>query len=74
MKEKSSIQKGIYRHYKGQMYEVIDLARHSENLEEMVVYKALYGTGEWWVRPLTMFLENIEIDGTIKKRFEYISN
>jgi hypothetical protein len=66
----SFIKKGIYRHYKGNLYEVIDIARHSENLEDMVVYRALYGGFELWVRPLKMFLENIEINGELQKRFE----
>ncbi|CAM2773674.1 TPA: DUF1653 domain-containing protein [Legionella pneumophila] len=66
----SFIKKGIYRHYKGNLYEVIDIARHSESLEDMVVYRALYGDFKLWVRPLKMFLENIEINGEIQKRFE----
>ncbi|AMV16146.1 Uncharacterized protein conserved in bacteria [Legionella pneumophila] len=66
----SFIKKGIYRHYKGNLYEVIDIARHSESLEDMVVYRALYGDFELWVRPLKMFLENIEINGELQKRFE----
>lgn len=66
----SFIKKGIYRHYKGNLYEVIDVARHSESLEDMVVYKALYGDFELWVRPLKMFLEDIEINGEVQKRFE----
>ncbi|STY78869.1 Uncharacterized protein conserved in bacteria [Legionella wadsworthii] len=66
----SFIKKGIYRHYKGNLYEVIDVARHSESLEDMVLYRALYGDFELWVRPLKLFLENIEINGEVKKRFE----
>lgn len=66
----SFIKKGIYRHYKGNLYEVIDVARHSESLEDMVVYRALYDDFELWVRPLKMFLENIEINGELQKRFE----
>ncbi|MEI6487653.1 MAG: DUF1653 domain-containing protein [Bacteroidota bacterium] len=67
------IKLGKYKHYKGKPYEVIGVARHSETLEEMVVYKALYQTeGEnLWVRPLTMFLETVEIDGKTMNRFEY---
>ncbi|HAT1945936.1 TPA: DUF1653 domain-containing protein [Legionella pneumophila] len=64
------MKKGIYRHYKGNLYEVIDVARHSESLEDMVVYRALYGDFKLWVRPLKMFLEDIEINGEIQKRFE----
>ncbi len=61
---------GRYRHYKGKEYEVIGVARHSETLEELVVYKALYDNelGSLWVRPVAMFLG--EVDG--KKRFEFI--
>lgn len=66
----SFIKKGIYRHYKGNLYEVIDVARHSESLEDMVVYRALYGDFELWVRPLKMFLQDIEISGEVHKRFE----
>lgn len=67
----SFIKKGIYRHYKGNLYEVIDVARHSESLEDMVVYRALYGDFKLWVRPLKMFLEDIEINGETQKRFEF---
>ncbi|HHF7367777.1 TPA: DUF1653 domain-containing protein [Legionella bozemanae] len=66
----SFIKEGIYRHYKGNLYEVIDVARHSESLEDMVVYRALYGDFKLWVRPLKMFLEDIEINGEVQKRFE----
>ncbi len=63
---------GKYKHYKGNMYEVIGVAKHSETLEEMVVYKALYGANELWVRPLKMFLEEAEVDGKKVPRFEHI--
>jgi hypothetical protein len=63
---------GKYRHYKGNLYEVIGTARHSETLEEMVVYRALYGEGGLWVRPLGMFLESVEIGGKTVPRFEYV--
>lgn len=63
---------GKYKHYKGNEYEVIGVAKHSETLEEMVVYKALYGEGQIWVRPLNMFTEEVEINSMIVKRFEYI--
>lgn len=68
------LKKGKYRHYKGKEYEVIGIARHSETLEEMVIYKALYQTGgeNLWVRPLKMFTEKITIDGITLKRFEFI--
>lgn len=62
---------GLYKHYKGNIYEVIGIAKHSETLEDMVVYKATYQPeGEnWWVRPLKMFLETVIIDGVEQKRF-----
>lgn len=67
-----AIKKGRYRHYKGNEYEVIDIARHSETEEELVVYTALYGEKGMWARPLKMFTEQIEIDGEKVFRFEYI--
>jgi len=63
---------GTYRHYKGNLYEVVGLAKHSETLEEMVVYKALYGECETWVRPLSMWENPIAADGKTVKRFTYI--
>jgi len=60
---------GKYRHYKGREYEVIGIAKHSETLEELVVYRSLYGEGQIWVRPLKMFLEEIEADGKKIPRF-----
>jgi hypothetical protein len=63
---------GIYRHYKGNQYEVIGFAKHSETLEDTVVYKSLYGERGTWVRPLSMWDNPIEIDGKTVKRFEYI--
>ena len=66
------IRKGRYRHFKGNMYEVIGVAKHSESLEEMVVYRALYGEGDLWVRPASMWDETVERDGKTFKRFEYI--
>lgn len=70
------MQKGKYKHYKGNLYEVIGVAKHSETLEEMVVYKALYQKeGEnLWVRPKAMFLEDVEVEGSLVKRFEFVSN
>ena len=61
---------GLYRHYKGGLYEVIGTARHSESLEPMTVYRALYGAHGLWVRPAAMFAETIEIDGVARPRFE----
>jgi len=63
---------GKYRHYKGKDYQVIGTAKHSETLEEMVIYRALYGKQELWVRPLKMFLENVEIDSKKIPRFKYL--
>ncbi|MDD2325643.1 MAG: DUF1653 domain-containing protein [Alphaproteobacteria bacterium] len=61
---------GVYRHYKGKEYEVVDVAKHSETLEEMVVYKALYGEGALWVRSKAMFIEDVTLpDGTKVPRF-----
>lgn len=65
---------GKYRHFKGQQYEVIDIVKHSETQEEMVLYKALYGEYGLWVRPLPMFAEIIERDGKQIARFEKISD
>jgi len=62
---------GKYKHYKGKEYEVIGVARHSETLEELVVYRALYGNHDLWVRPLKMFIEEVEVDGKKVPRFEY---
>ena len=63
---------GKYRHFKGNEYEVLGIAKHSETLEPMVVYKALYGDGSLWVRPLSMWDEEITRDGKTFKRFQYI--
>jgi hypothetical protein len=69
-----SIELGFYKHYKGNIYEVIGVAKHSETLEEMVVYKATYQPEgqNLWVRPLKLFLETISVDGQSVKRFEKI--
>ncbi len=60
---------GRYRHYKGNMYEVIGIARHSETNEWLVVYRPEYGVSRLWVRPLAMFLGNVVIDGVDQPRF-----
>jgi len=64
-----TIPAGRYRHYKGNEYEVIGIAKHSETLEPMVVYRPLYGEGGLWVRPAAMFAENVIIDGKTLPRF-----
>ena len=66
-----TIKLGKYRHFKGNEYEVIALAKHSETLEEMVVYRALYGEGGVWVRPASMWNETVERDGQVFRRFTY---
>ena len=66
------IKPGKYRHFKGNEYEVIGTARHSETMEEMVVYRALYGEFGLWVRPASMWEETVERDGKTFKRFTYI--
>ncbi|MGZ8157627.1 MAG: DUF1653 domain-containing protein [Methylobacter sp.] len=65
------IKLGKYRHFKGKEYEVIGLARHSETLEDMVVYKDLYGEGLLWVRPVSMFIDQIQVDGQLVPRFVF---
>ena len=67
----NTIPLGVYRHYKGNQYEVIGFAKHSETLEDMVIYRALYGDGGTWVRPVSMWENLIEIDGKTVKRFEF---
>ncbi|MDD3242356.1 MAG: DUF1653 domain-containing protein [Eubacteriales bacterium] len=67
-----SVLPGRYRHYKGNEYEVLCMARHSETLETMVVYRALYGAGEIWVRPASMWSESVEKDGKQIPRFAKI--
>ena len=71
--QNQQIKIGKYRHFKGNEYNVIAVAKHSETLEDMVVYEALYDNkvSKIWVRPLKMFLETIEKDGKTFKRFEY---
>lgn len=66
------MKKGIYRHFKGNKYELLFTAKHSETLEEMVVYKALYGDGGIWVRPAYMWEEEVTHTGSKVKRFTYI--
>ena len=72
MKHSTLIPPGIYIHYKGNKYEVIGTAFHSETLEEMVVYRALYGDGDLWTRPAHMWNEEVTVDGRTVKRFTKI--
>ena len=66
------LKKGIYKHFKGNKYELLDIAKHSETLEEMVIYKALYGDDGIWVRPSSMWDEEVEFEGKKVKRFTYL--
>jgi hypothetical protein len=63
---------GMYKHYKGGSYQVLGVGIHSETLEEYVIYKALYGQGLTWFRPLSMFLEEVEVNGVRQPRFKFI--
>ena len=67
-----NLKPGIYRHFKGNLYRLLHIARHSESLEPMVVYQALYGKGGIWVRPASMWNDTVERDGISCKRFTYI--
>ena len=62
---------GRYRHYKGKDYHVYGVARHSETLEPVVVYRPLYGEGALWVRPYAMFCEQVVVDGVAQPRFAW---
>jgi hypothetical protein len=64
-----AVRPGRYRHYKGREYEVLGIARHSETEEPLVVYRCLYGDYSLWVRPLAMFVEEVEVEGTRQPRF-----
>lgn len=66
------IEGAIYEHYKGKRYKILCTGRNSETLEESVVYQAEYGDNDVWIRPLSMFLENIDLDGKVQPRFKRI--
>ena len=68
----NNVRSGRYRHHKGNEYTVIDVARHSETEEELVVYRQEYGDHGLWVRPKAMFLETVEVDDRMVPRFEYM--
>lgn len=70
----TELAKGVYRHYKGGMYEVLDVATHSETLAKFVVYRALYGDMGTWVRPLEMFAESVTTDDGEVPRFMKVDN
>lgn len=68
-----TVQQGLYKHYKGQLYQVFSVATHSETQEKMVVYQCLYGDYSIWVRPLSMFTETVQLaNGDTQPRFVYI--
>ena len=71
-KNATELKLGIYQHYSGKQYEVLGIGRHSETLEEMVVYKALYAPFDIWIRPLGMFLEQVTINGILQPRFALV--
>jgi hypothetical protein len=68
---RNRLKPGIYRHYKGKEYLVLDVATHSETEELMVIYQPQYGESGLWVRPLKMFLEQVEVEGKSVPRFEW---
>lgn len=70
--ELPALQTGRYRHYKGPDYEVLGVARHSETLELVVVYRPLYGESALWVRPFNMFVGEVMVDGHVQPRFVHI--
>jgi len=73
MSDTAALIPGIYRHYKGNLYQVSKVAHHSETQEALVVYQCLYGDYSWWVRPLDMFIESVKIDGETQPRFAFVS-
>ncbi|WP_198332674.1 DUF1653 domain-containing protein [Psychrobacter aquimaris] len=70
MTNQATVTQGIYRHYKGNLYQVLHTAQHSETEEMLVVYRCLYGEYGVWVRPLSMFSETVEVEGKQVPRFE----
>ena len=72
MNKTKKIKLGLYQHFKGNRYRVLGVARHSETLEDMVVYQALYGKKELWVRPAGMFFEYVKVGGKKVRRFKFL--
>ena len=71
-KKEALVQKGIYRHFKGKEYLLIEIVTHSETLEKMIVYQALYGDFSYWVRPYDLFIEKVLVEGERVSRFEFV--
>ena len=69
-----NLENGIYKHHKGNLYEVVDVARHSETEEKHVVYRMLYGDCSLWVRPLALFIEDVQVDGEQRPRFAFVES
>jgi|TARA_B110000902_G_C14292691_1_gene581716 hypothetical protein len=69
-----TVKAGVYEHYKGNKYQVIEVATHSETEEKLVVYRPMYGDMALWVRPLAMFVESVEIDGKTMPRFKFLQS
>jgi len=72
MSDQVCVRLGRYRHYRGNHYDVLGVARHSETEERMVVYRKLYGDQSMWVRPMVMFLETVQVEGSEVPRFEWV--
>ena len=70
----NKIKPGKYRHYKGNLYQVEGLVTHSETEEKLVLYRPLYGEQSLWVRPLTMFIEKVEVEGVKQARFAFVED
>ena len=68
----TTIKTGLYQHFKGNQYQVIDLVNHSETEEVLVLYRPLYGEGKLWVRPVELFIDKKEFDGKLVSRFTYL--
>ena len=68
----TNLQPGLYRHFRGNLYRLLYVAKHSETLEPMVVYRALYGEKDFWVRPAAMWSETVQVGGVYMRRFSYV--